>query len=121
MKLSEKTKTIIFQISALLILFAAILYAFEPTIAKYTMIFGVIGFAFISFTSPYPGKSLRGKRLYNMQVFAVLLMAVSAYLMYSDMREWVVPMLMAAILTLYSSYMTAKVYKEEEEEKEDEK
>lgn len=116
MKLSPQVKNSIFQISALLILLAAILYSFSVGIAKYTMIVGVIGFAATIFTGKYPGKSIRGKRLYNIQVFAVLFFAVSAYLMFADMHEWVVTLLIASVLTLYSSIMLPRVYRKEQEE-----
>lgn len=116
MKLSPKAKIAIFQISALLILLAAIWYSFDTMIAKYVMIAGVAGFAATTFTTPYPGKSIRGKRLFNMQIIAVLLMAVSAYLMFVDMMGWVVILLIAALLTLYCTLMLSYTYRKEKEE-----
>lgn len=116
MKLNPKVKNVFFQISAIIILVAAIVYYFDPTIAKYLMIVGVAGFAAITFTTPYPGKSIRGKRLFNIQILAVLLMAVATYIMYIDMKEWVIILLVSAILTLYSSILLPNVYKKEQEE-----
>ncbi len=46
-------------------------------------------------------------------------MAVSAFLMFKDMGGWVVTLLIAAILTLYSSITLPKVYKKEQEGGED--
>ncbi|MDU1891879.1 MAG: hypothetical protein E6767_14425 [Dysgonomonas sp.] len=113
MKPISRIKNIIFQIAALLILLAAVAYSFNTMIAKYTIIVGVIGFAAIVFTTPYPGKSLRGKRLFNMQILATILMIVSAYLMFVDIKGWVVTLLIAAILTLYSTIILSKVYQKE--------
>ncbi|MBK5719667.1 hypothetical protein JGH11_02150 [Dysgonomonas sp. Marseille-P4677] len=117
MKKSHKLKNTFFQISAILILLAAIVYYFDTTIAKYIMVVGVAGFAATTFTTPYPGKSLRGKRLFNIQIFAVLLMAVSSFLMFKNMSEWVVTLLIAAILTLYATVALSMAYKKEQEEK----
>lgn len=116
MKISPKLKNTIFQVSALTILLAAAIYYFDATVAKYAMIAGVVGFAFTTFTSPYPGKSIRGKRLFNIQVLAVLLMCVSAYLMFVDMSGWAVTLLIAAVLTLYSSIILPIEYRKEQEE-----
>lgn len=115
MKLNPKVKNLFFQIAAILILVAAVTFSFEPTVAKYLMIVGVAGFGATIFTSPYPGKSLRGKRLFNIQVLAVILMVVSTYLMFVDMNGWVVLLLISALLTLYCSIMLPRIYKEEEE------
>jgi len=117
MKISPKLKNTFFRVSAILILIAAILYAFTPDVAKYILAIGVAGFAAVIFTSPYPGKSIRGKRLFNIQILAVILMAVSAFLMFKAMGGWVVTLLIAAILNFYSSITLHKVYREEQEKK----
>lgn len=116
MKISPKVKNVFFQIAAILILAAAIIHSFNVEVAKYTMIVGVAGFAATVFTTPYPGKSIRGKRLFNIQVFAVILMAVSAYLMFVDIGGWVVLLLISALLTLYCSIILPNVYKKEQED-----
>jgi len=121
MKISLKTKNIFFQISAILILAAAIIYNFNENIAKYMLAIGAAGFAVVAFTSPYPGKSLRGKRLFNLQVLAVILMVVSAFLMFMEMPAWIFTLLIAAILTLYSSVMLPRVYKQEQEQEKKQK
>lgn len=116
MKISPKVKNTIFQISALLIIFAAILYSFSVLAAKFAMLIGVVGFGACVFTTKYPGKGIRGKRLYNIQVFAVLFMAVSTYLMFANMHEWVVTLLIAAVLTLYCSIMIPRALEQEKSE-----
>jgi phosphatidylserine synthase len=115
MKQNPKLKNTLFQISAILILVAAVVYYFRPEIAGYVMIAGAIGYTAITFTSPYPGKSFRGKRLFNIRVLATLLMCVSAYLMFIDMNGWVVTLLIAAILTLYSTIAMSIEYRKEQE------
>lgn len=116
MKINPKLKNIFFQVSAILTLLAAIVFYFDTTIAKYIMVVGVAGFAAATFTTPYPGKGLRGKRLFNIQIFAVLLMAVSSFLMFKNMSEWVVTLLISAVLTLYATIAMSMAYKKEQEE-----
>lgn len=115
-KTKNKTKEFILKLSAILILIAACAYLFNPMIASYIMIVGVVGFIITTFMTPYPGKNIRGKRLYNMQVFGLASMAMSAYLMFKQYNEWVIPMLIAAILLSYTSIMLPRVYKKENEE-----
>ena len=110
-----KIKTVIYQLSALLIVMAAIIHSFDALVGKYCMILGTVGYAVTTFLTPYPGKSLKGKRLFNIQILAVLLMAVSAYLMYIDYSAWVITLFIAAIFTLYCAIVLPRVYKKEEE------
>ncbi|MEN9918392.1 MAG: hypothetical protein RL662_828 [Bacteroidota bacterium] len=115
--LIENKKDFIFKASAIVILVSAIVHLFNPVVASYTMILGVIGYTITTFMSPYPGKSTRGKRLYNIQVFGIVFMIMGSYLMFVGRNEWVITMLVAAILTLYASYLLPKVYEEETRKK----
>ncbi|HCO66149.1 MAG TPA: hypothetical protein DIT04_00060 [Dysgonomonas sp.] len=119
--LSDKTKDFIFKASAVLILIAAVVYMFNQTAASYTMIIGVAGFALTTFFSPYPGKSIRGKRLYNIQIFGIVFMVMSTYFMFVGQNAWIVLMLIAAILTLYASVLLPKVYQKELDDEENKK
>ncbi|MFR9165184.1 MAG: hypothetical protein ACLVKO_02740 [Dysgonomonas sp.] len=114
--MNKKTKETIYQISALLILLAAVLWLFSPETARFVMIVGVVGFTITTFKTPYPGKSIRGKRLFNIQVFAVLLMIVSACLMFFYIKEWVIPLFISGILTLYCAILLPRTYEKEKEE-----
>jgi len=96
-------KNLIFQIAAILILFASILYYFMPIIAAWIMVFSTATFSVMTAKNPYPGSSIRGKRLFGFQIFACMLMVVSSYLMFKQHNEWVLTMIVAAFLLLYSS------------------
>ncbi|MDH6353837.1 phosphatidylserine synthase [Dysgonomonas sp. PH5-45] len=113
----QKTKNIIYQIAAIIILASAVIYPHYQDIAKFSMLAGVAAFGAITFTTPYPGKSIRGKRLYNMQIFAVILMVVATFLMFKQMGEWLYALLVAAILILYSSFLLPRILRKEEEGK----
>lgn len=116
----EKLKGLLHQIFAILILLGTAGYYFKPEIAQYIVLVGVAGFGSITLTTRYPGKSIRGKRLFNMQVFAVILMIIATYLMFIEFKEWVLAMLIAAILILYSSFvLSAELNKEKKQEEEE--
>ena len=106
-------KNLLFQIAATLILVAAILYYFAPTIAAWIMIFATVTFSVMTAKNPYPGKSIRGKRLFGFQVFACMLMVVSSYLMFQQHNEWVLTMIVAAFLLLYSSFVIPRELEKE--------
>ena len=106
-------KNLIFQIAAILILFAAILYYFMPTVAAWIMVFATATFSVMTAKNPYPGKSIRGKRLFGFQICACMLMVVSSYLMFKQHNEWVLAMIVAAFLLFYSSIMIPKELEKE--------
>src|SRR5690554_5208276 len=106
-------KDILFRLSGLLILGATLLYLFEPVIAPWIMAGAVALFSALTIASPYPGKSIRGKRLFNFQLFACLLMIASTYMMFRHRNEWAVLMIAGAFLLLYSAVMIPKVLESE--------
>lgn len=112
----RKSKEIISWISAALILLSAMGYFAFPSVAPWTMIVGTVFFSYIIVTSPYPGKSMRGKRLFNFQLLACALFAVVAYLMFIGKKEWILALTAGSILLLYSSIV---IPKEIEKEKKD--
>lgn len=107
-------KDIVFKVAAMLIVVAAIYYSFDPVVASYMLIVGAAFYIICVFTSRYTGPSLRGKRLYNINVFGAIAVGVSAYLMYIQDLRWALSLFIAAILTLYANYMLGKVIKKDE-------
>lgn len=106
-------RDIIYRLAGLLILFSALLYLFEPVIAPWIMGASVILFGGVTLLSPYKGKSIRGKRLFNFQVIACLMMAIATYLMFEHRSEWALFMVIGAIFLLYSAFMMPKVDQDE--------
>lgn len=98
-------KTILFKISGVLILLSALLYMFYPAVAPWIMAFSVAVFSAITVTNPYPGKSIRGKRLFNLQILSCLLMIAATYLMFKNRSEWVLVMVAGAVFLLYSAFV----------------
>ena len=112
--LNNKIKTLLFQFSAILILFAAIYYQFDPSNARWVMIVGAIGYTLTCLTNRYEGGNVKGKRLFSKQLFSVILIAISAYLMFVGLKGWIVTLLFAAILMLYYVFTMSKIEKEDE-------
>lgn len=107
-------KSLLYKASAILILVFTVVYSFQPTIAVWGMVVGVSMFSAITLTTPYPGKSIRGKRLFNFQVFACVLLVVATYLMYKQRNEWPVLLLISAIFLFYSSIVLQKELEKEQ-------
>lgn len=112
--MKNKSKDILFQVSGVAILVAAVLYLFNPIVAAWMMAIGVALFIIVLAKSPYPGKSIRGKRLFNFQIFACMLMAAGAYLMFKQHNEWVILLLIAAVFFIYSAFLLPKVLEKED-------
>ena len=106
-------KETVYRISAVLILVSAALYLFLPAIAPWILSLAVLAFSAVTATSPYPGKSIRGKRLFNFQVFSCVFMIVSTFLMFRNNNLWALIMLVGAIFLLYSAIMLPKELEKE--------
>ncbi|WP_298649871.1 hypothetical protein [uncultured Proteiniphilum sp.] len=106
-------KNVLFRVSGILILLSAVLYLFIPAVAPWIMAFAVGVFSVITFTHPYPGKSIRGKRLFNFQLFSCILMIVATYLMFRGRTEWVLAMMAGAIFLLYAAVVIPRELEKE--------
>lgn len=109
----HRVKDILFCTSAVLILLSAALYLFMPAVAPWIMAFSVAVFTAITFMNPYPGKSIRGKRLFNFQLFSCISMIVATYLMFRERNEWVLAMVVGAIFLFYASVMIPRELEKE--------
>lgn len=112
----NKIKDTVFRISGVIILLAAAGYRFIPTVVPWIMGVGVITFTVITILTPYPGKSNRGKRLYNFQLLSCAFMAVSTYFMFRQRNEWPMVMLIAMVFLFYSALMLPKELEKEKRE-----
>lgn len=115
-KMNYNIKSTLYKVSAILILVFTVAYSFQPAIAVWGMVASVSLFSAITMTTPYPGKSIRGKRLFNFQVFACVLMVVATFLMYKGRNEWPVLLLISAIFLFYSSLVLQKELDREKRE-----
>lgn len=111
-----KGKDTLYKISGTLILVAAATYAFAPLVAPWIMAFAVSAFTAVTATNPYPGKSMRGKRLFNFQILSCLFMVAATYLMFRGRNEWVLAMIVGAVFLLYAAVVMPRELDRENKE-----
>ena len=88
--MNEKARTIVFNISALLLLAGAGLYLALPVAAPYLFAVGAAGITVC----------------YN--IFAGLLCIFASALMFSGRKEWMICLTISALLQLYTAFVTPK-------------
>ena len=106
--MNAKVKAILFNIAAVLILAGAILNLKFPDIAPYLFAVGAAGIAVYYFTTPTKDMDFRTKRLHRYNIFAGLLGIFASGLMFNQQKEWVICLTIAAILQLYTAFVTPK-------------
>lgn len=93
-----------FPISALLVLVATTTYLMEWSATPYLFAVGAAGVAVSHLTNRYTGSNLRKKRLQGILGFAGLLLVLSSFLMFRERSEWLLALLISAVLHLYVSF-----------------
>lgn len=111
--MSDKTKNIIYQLSASIVLLSAVLFSFSKEVAPYGLAVGSIGLIITTIMKRYTGGNVRGRRLANMQVLGAVSMFASAVFMYFQLSYWVPFLLIGAVLTLYVAIMLPKTMDKE--------
>lgn len=106
--MNKKVRTIIFQISALLLLAGAALYIVQPIIAPYLFAFGAAGISLCYLTIPAKDLDFRERRLHRYNIFAGLLCIFSSGLMFNNQKEWVICLAISAFLQIYTAFITSK-------------
>ena len=84
-----------------LLILSAILYTTGWTFVPYVYSVACVGMAGWFLFHPYKGDNFRLKRLNIQQAIAALMLPVSAYFMFRIRSEWIVCLLVSAILQTY--------------------
>ena len=103
-----KLRSIIFAVSALLVLAGAILYLTQWAVAPYLFAAGAAGVALSYLTTPVGDLDFRSRRLHRFNVMAGFLMVVASGYLFNYRNEWIVSVLFAALLQLYVAFVTPK-------------
>lgn len=106
--MNEKARTIVFNISALLLLAGAGLYLALPVVAPYLFAVGAAGIAVSYLTISAKNMGFRKRRLHRYNIFAGLLCIFASALMFSGRKEWVVCLTVSALLQLYTAFVNPK-------------
>ena len=104
----KKIRTILFVVSACLVLTGAALYLTQWTVAPYLFAVGAAGIAVNYLTTPVGDLDFRGRRLHRFNVMAGFLMVVASGFQFNGRKEWVICLLIAAILQLYTAFVSPK-------------
>ena len=104
----KKIRTILFVVSACLVLAGAALYLTQWTVAPYLFAVGAAGIAVNYLTTPVGDLDFRGRRLHRFDVTAGFLMVVASGFQFNGRKEWVICLLIAAILQLYTAFVSPK-------------
>jgi hypothetical protein len=105
--MNQQTKNSLFVISYVFVLTGSIAYATYWIYAPYLFAAGSAGITVCYMTVPYE-PHFRLRRLNRMNVFAGILMVVASVFMFMVRNEWVVFLLIAALLQLYASVVVRK-------------
>ena len=84
-----------------LLILAAVLYITRWSFVPYLYGIACVGTAAVFLFSPYKGDNFRLKRLNIQQAIAALMLPVSAYFMFRNQNEWIVCLLVSAVLQTY--------------------
>jgi energy-converting hydrogenase Eha subunit G len=99
---NKKIKSLLLYLSGCALPAGALLYA---TTAKewgaYLYAVAAAGMALYYLTNPYRGENKRYRRLHGYLVLAGLLLVASSFLMFRDRQEWLICLLVSAVLQLY--------------------
>jgi hypothetical protein len=120
MKQLNRTQTIIFVIGGLLMVVGAGLSLIQLNIATYIYSIGAIGFVSMQMQQRYDGPNFTARRLRRIMLLSDVLFLVAAVLMFASQgnplrlphltyityiyQKWVIVLLIAAILQLYTSH-----------------
>ena len=94
-------KNYLFYLFGTLLIVSAILYVTDWMFVPYVYGIASVGTAVLFLLHPYKGDNFRLKRLNIQQAITALMLPVSAYLMYINRNEWIVCLLVSAILQTY--------------------
>jgi hypothetical protein len=91
----------VFYSAGLLLVLSALLYITRWAFVPYLYAVASVVVATFFLLNSYRGDNFRLKRLNIQQAIAALMLPVSAYFMYRQMNEWIVCLLVSAILQTY--------------------
>ena len=129
MKQLSKTQSIILMVGGLMMVAGAIMALFKSTAAPFVFIPGVVMFVSMQMLQRYDGQNINIRRLRRFVLFSDVLLMASAFLMYASFgnpfnidwityvqyigNNWVVVLLIAALLQLFTSYRIGKELEKE--------
>lgn len=104
----EKTRNTVFILSATFVLAGLLLHFFEVLLADYLFGAGSAGIAVCYLTIPGKELDYRTRRIHRLNSFAGIALVVASIFMFKGGMEWVVFLLISALIQLYTSFAVTK-------------
>ena len=101
-------KNLVSNISYILVLIAAIMYIPFQQYAPYVMLVGAVGLFVTHFMERYIGRNFRLRHIVFIRRIIGFLYGISAYLMFQKGMYWVLALMIAAILEIYTLWVIDK-------------
>ena len=99
------------MLSGIMVLVGAVLYITRWDYSSYLFAFGAAGITLCFLTAPYQELAFRQRRLHRINIIAGISLIASSVFMFRGRMEWVVFLLIAALLFLYTSFVGPRVEK----------
>lgn len=106
--MNTRTRTILFNLAAPLLLAGAILHFVKWAVAPYLFAFGAAGITIAYLTLPLTGLGPRGRRLHRTNIIAGLLLLLASGMLFAERKEWVLCLTISALLQLYTAFVRPK-------------
>ncbi|MDR0394214.1 MAG: hypothetical protein LBH77_03545 [Tannerella sp.] len=103
--MNQQIRNYLFMFSGALMLVGAASYITHWIHAPYLFAVGAAGITVCFMTIPYKNLGFRHRRLHRINVLAGVSMIASSVFMFRERMEWVVFLLIAALLLIYTSFV----------------
>jgi predicted PurR-regulated permease PerM len=102
--MNSKVRTTLLLFSGVFVLIGAALYLTLWLVASYLMAIGAAGVTIYYLTIPYQSLNHRLRRLHRINILAGIAMIAASVFMFRQQMEWVVCLLISALLQFYTSF-----------------
>lgn len=104
--MNSRVRTYLYMVSGILVLTGALFYITKWDYAPWIFAVGTAGVMVSYLTMPQKGLDFRQRRLQRLNMFAGLAMIAASVFMFKQRMEWVAFLLIAALIQLYTSFVT---------------
>jgi hypothetical protein len=106
--MNQQIRNYLFMFSGALALAGATLFITQRAYAPYIFAVGAAGITICFMTIPYQNLGFRRRRLHRINVLAGVSMIASSVFMFRGRMEWVVFLLISALLLIYTSFVSPR-------------
>jgi len=106
--MNHQVRNYLFMFSGIMLFTGAVLYITHWLYSPYIFAAGAAGITVCYLTVPYQHLDFRFRRLHRINILAGISLITSSVLMFRQKMEWVVFLLIASLLILYTSFITPR-------------